>query len=211
MLALADGNDTNALAASRKAESLEPSRAGYHLLSGEILLRMKREKEAAESARFVADRWHGPDHNEAVALWNRIPAASRPADATVVEEVEEQSLAADGKLLSVSCDDKGKREVKLLREAQTLVFENKGREMVGYSDTLWYGSDHFNLCHHIDGMHAVVRYRPPVGNEYTGDWLSLELREELPPAPPSPSATVSPSQNTSAPPSDRSAPPTTPR
>ena len=101
MLFIADGQGTKALVAARKAEQLEPSRAGYHLLSGEILLRMKREKEAAESARYVAERWHGPDHNEAVALWNRTPVASRPAGATVVEEVEEQSQAAEGKVLSI--------------------------------------------------------------------------------------------------------------
>src|SRR6202162_2309268 len=110
MLFIADGQGARPLAPARKAERLEPSRAGYHLLSGEILLRMKREKEAAESARYVAERWHGPDHNEAVALWNRIPAASRPADAVVVEEVEEQSQAAEGKIRSLTCEDQGNRE-----------------------------------------------------------------------------------------------------
>jgi len=32
-------------------------------------------------------------------------------------------------------------------------------------------------------MHAVIRYRPAVTKEYTGDWMSIELRDELPPAP----------------------------
>jgi Tfp pilus assembly protein PilF len=183
MLDLADGQDTKALASSRKAEELEPSRAGYHVLSGEILLRTKHEKEAAETARYVAERWHGPDHNEAVALWNRIPAASRPADAIVIEEVEEQSQAAEGKLQSVSCDEKGKNEITLQRGDDPMVFKSKGRQMIGYSDTLWYGSDHFSLCHHVQGMHAVIRYRPAVSKEYAGDWLSIELRDELPPEP----------------------------
>jgi tetratricopeptide (TPR) repeat protein len=180
MLFIADGQGTRALVAARKAEQLEPSRAGYHLLSGEILLRMKREQEAAQTARFVAERWHGPDHNEAVALWNRIPVASRPADAIVIEEVEEQSQAAEGKMHSLSCDEKGKNEVTLQRGDDLMVFKNKGRQMVGYSDTLWYGSDHFSLCHHVEGMHAVIRYRPAVSKEYAGDWMSIELRDELP-------------------------------
>jgi Tfp pilus assembly protein PilF len=180
MLYIADGQDAKAQASSRKAEELEPSRAGYHLLSGEILLRMKHEKEAAEVARYVADRWHGPDHNEAVALWNRIPAASRPADAVVIEEVEEQSQAAEGKMLSIACDEKSKNEVTLQRGDDLMVFKSKGRQMIGYSDTLWYGSDHFSLCHHVEGMHAVVRYRPAVTKDYAGDWLSIELRDELP-------------------------------
>jgi tetratricopeptide (TPR) repeat protein len=183
VLFIADGQGTKALVQARKAEQLEPSRAGYHLLSGEMLLRMKREKEAAETARYVAERWHGPDHNEAVALWNRIPAASRPADAVVVEEVEEQSQAAEGKIRSLSCGEKGKNEVTLQRADDTMVFKSKGRQMIGYSDTLWYGSDHFSLCHHVEGMHAIVRYRPAVSKDYAGDWLSIELRDELPPEP----------------------------
>jgi Tfp pilus assembly protein PilF len=183
ILDLADGQDAKALASSRKAEQLEPSRAGYHLLSGEILLRMKREKDAAEVARYVAERWHGPDHNEAVALWNRIPAASRTADAILIDEVEEQSQAAEGKMLSIACGEKNKNEVTLLRGDDLLVFKSKGRQMIGYSDTLWYGSDHFSLCHHVEGMHAVIRYRPAVSKDYAGDWLSIELRDELPPDP----------------------------
>jgi len=183
MLYIADGQGTRALVAARKAEQLEPSRAGYHLLCGELLLRMKREKEAADTARYVAERWHGPDHNEAVALWNRIPTASRPADAIVVEEVEEQSQAAEGKMLSIACGEKSKNEVTLRRGNDLMVFKSKGRQMIGYSDTLWYGSDHFSLCHHVEGIHAVVRYRPPVTKDYAGDWLSIELRDELPPEP----------------------------
>jgi tetratricopeptide (TPR) repeat protein len=183
MLFIADGLGTKALVQSRKAEQLEPSRAGYHLLSGEMLLRMKREKEAAETARYVAERWHGPDHNEAVALWNRIPAASRPADAVVVEEVQDQSQAAEGKIRSLLCGEKGKNEVTLQRGEDTMVFKSKGRQMVGYSDTLWYGGDHFSLCHHVEGMHAIVRYRPAVSKDYAGDWLSIELRDDLPPEP----------------------------
>jgi tetratricopeptide (TPR) repeat protein len=183
MLFIADGQGTKSLVAARKAEQLEPTRAGYHLLSGEILLRMKREKEAAESARYVVERWHGPDHNEAVALWNRIPVASRPADTIVVEEVPEQSQAAEGKLLSIACDEKNNSEVTLQRGDDLMLFKSKGRQMVGHSDTLWYGSDHFRLCHHLRGMHAVIRYRPAVTKEYAGDWISIELRDELPPEP----------------------------
>jgi tetratricopeptide (TPR) repeat protein len=183
MLFIADGQGTKSLVAARKAEQLEPTRAGYHLLSGEILLRMKREKEAAEFARFVAERWHGPDHNEAVALWNRIPAASRPADAVVIEEVEEQSRAAEGKMLSIACGEKSKNEVTLQRGDDLMVFKSKGRQMIGYSDTLWYGGTHFSLCHHVEGMHAVIRYRPAVSKDYAGDWMSIELRDELPPEP----------------------------
>lgn len=182
ILELFAGHEERALALSRKAEDLEPSRAGYHLLTGEILLRLKREKDAAEIARFVAERWRGPDHNEAVELWNRIPEASRPGDATVIEETEEQAKVVEGKIQSVTCSEKSNKIVTLQHGNETLTFHSKGRQLVGFSDTLWYGTDHFDLCHHVEGLHAVVRYRPPVGSEYTGDWLSIEIRQELPPA-----------------------------
>lgn len=32
------------------------------------------------------------------------------------------------------------------------------RHMIGYSVTLWYGTDHFKICHHLEGMHALIRY-----------------------------------------------------
>jgi hypothetical protein len=63
-----------------------------------------------------------------------------------------------------------------------MVFKSKGRQMVGYPDTLWYGADNFNICHHAEGIHAVIRYRPSVSKEYAGDRLSVELRDELPPS-----------------------------
>src|ERR1700722_4075182 len=88
-----------------------------------------------------------------------------------------------GKMLSIACGEKSKNEVTLQRGDDLMVFKSKGRQMIGYSDTLWYGSDHFSLCHHVEGMRAVIRYRPPVSKDYAGDWLSIELRDELPPEP----------------------------
>ena len=78
---LRQGKTSDAFAVSRRAEQLEPSRAGYHIWSGQILLRMNRATDASDFARFVAERWVGSDHNEAVELWNRIPAGQRgPGD-----------------------------------------------------------------------------------------------------------------------------------
>ncbi len=180
---LADGHDVKTLVFARKAEASQPSVAGYHLLSAEILLRLKKENEAAELAKFVADRWESTDHNEAVALWNRIPEASRPAGVTLEEEIEPQSKSVEGTIRSVTCEAKDKKNVTLQHGDEALTFHSKGAQRVGFSDTIWYGIDNFSLCHHVEGTHAVIRYRPPVGNEYTGDWLSIELRDELPAAP----------------------------
>src|SRR6267142_2239462 len=68
--ALANGKLTLALAMARTAEKMEPSRAGYHLLTGQILLRMGHPTEAAAYAAYVASRWEGVDHDEAMELWN---------------------------------------------------------------------------------------------------------------------------------------------
>lgn len=179
---VADRHGVTALALSRKAEALQPSVAGYHLLSGEILLRLKNEKEAAEVAKWVAERWERSDHNDAVALWNRIPEASRPAGTTIVEDLQPQSKSAEGTIRSVTCGDKDQKDISLQHDDEVLTFHSKGAQSIGFSDTIWYGMNHLNLCHHVEGMHAVVRYRPPVGNEYTGDWLWIELRDELPAA-----------------------------
>jgi cytochrome c-type biogenesis protein CcmH/NrfG len=78
-MAVRQGNLSNTLAVARKAEQLEPSRAGYHLLSGQIMLRTGRGTEAGTFAKYVAERWYGPDHDEAVELWNSVPEAQRTA------------------------------------------------------------------------------------------------------------------------------------
>ena len=63
-----------AYALSRKAEQLEPTRAGYHVQSGQFLLHIGEGRgSAVVFAKYVADRWPGPDHNEAVELWTRFP------------------------------------------------------------------------------------------------------------------------------------------
>ena len=77
-LAMRQRNYQLAFTDSRKAESLEPSRAGYHLLTGRILLASGRGGDAAPFARFVAERWIVSDHDEAVELWNAIPQEKRP-------------------------------------------------------------------------------------------------------------------------------------
>jgi tetratricopeptide (TPR) repeat protein len=87
-LALREGDLTSAWQLSKKAEELEPSLAGYHLLTGEVLKRMGKSADAGAYAKFVADRWIGPDHDEAVELWNTLPTADRPA----LEPVSETDL-----------------------------------------------------------------------------------------------------------------------
>jgi len=183
-LALANtraGNLRAAVPLALKAENLEPSRAGYYLLTARLLLETGHPEEAAKQASFVAARWKGPDRDEAIALWNRIPADKRPEDASLTEDPIPDVKTAEGTLVSVTCD---KGTSLVLQNADGKVnYRNGGSFLVGYSDTLWYGADHFNLCHHIEGMHAIVRYKPSQNKEIAGEWTELELRDDLPTPP----------------------------
>ena len=181
-LAVRQGNPTVALAIARRAEQLEPSRAGYHLLSGQILLRLGRGPEAAASAKFVADRWFGPDHDEAVELWNNVPLADRPAGDPPSEVIPPGIQTMSGLLKSASCGEKG-LTFDVDHDGQKLIFRTvAGGWIGGYSDTLWYGGDHFSFCHHTEGLRAVVRFKPSSDQTYAGDLTEIELREDLPPS-----------------------------
>ena len=165
---------------SRKAEELEPSRAGYHILTGYILLRMGKGAEAAAFAKYVAERWFGPDHDEAVELWNSIPAKDRPTDA-LEETIPKDTQTVSGTVRSVSCAEQEQGWAFILTHGdQSLTFHRKGPFAAGFSDTIWYGEDHFSLCHHLEGMRAVVRYRPPADSSYNGEVAEIEIRDEFP-------------------------------
>lgn len=180
-LALREGDLDSALAVARKAEELEPSRAGYHLLTGQILRRTGKGADAAVAAKFVADRWLGPDHDEAVELWNSVPAGQRPAGESIVEFVPKDTQTVEGTVKSVHCPDQDEGWALVLNHGgQFLTFHHKGRFIAGYSDTLWYGGDHFNLCHHSEGLRAVIRYHSPSDATYAGDVAEIEIRDDLP-------------------------------
>jgi hypothetical protein len=160
---------------------LEPSRAGYHILTGQILLRQGKGVEAATFARFVAERWFGPDHDEAVELWNAVPPELRPAGDSLSETPPKDTQTLEGRVKVVNCSPKDQEwAVTINRDERTLTFHRKGGFAAGFSDTIWYGEDHFSLCHHLEGMRAIVRYKAPSDSTYGGDVAELEIRDELP-------------------------------
>jgi len=178
------GDLAHALALSRKAEQLEPARAGYHILSGQILERMGRGGEAAAFAKYVADRWTGADHDEAVELWNKVPVGQRPQGDLVPATAPEGTQLVEGKVKSATCGGKDTRESFVIEhEGKLLRFVVKSGFRGGFSDTLWYGEDHFSFCRHGEGLRAVVRYRPSSDNEYNGEVAEFELRDDLPELP----------------------------
>jgi tetratricopeptide (TPR) repeat protein len=181
---LRTGNLNNALVTARRAAQLEPSRAGYNLLVGNVLARMGKGADAVPIAQFVADRWSGPDHNEAVDLWNAIAADQRPAGQTIPYEIPDGVKSVEGSLRSLDCGDKDhKLQLTIDHDGQALTLRADGPFGAGYSDTLWYGSDHFSLCKHLEGMHVIARYKPVADSNYGGNLTVLEVREVLPEAP----------------------------
>jgi tetratricopeptide (TPR) repeat protein len=178
------GDLAPALAVARHAEQLEPSRAGYHILSARILQRLGRNKQAAEFSQFVAERWHGPDHNEAVELWKQLPAADKPAGIELSESVPSSTNSAEGKVVSTACgqDNEG-ITITIESGGKKQTFHSKGPFTAGFSDTLWYGADHFQLCRHLKGLRAVVRYKPTNDKEFAGEFVELEFRDDLPSLP----------------------------
>jgi tetratricopeptide (TPR) repeat protein len=178
-LAVQVGDFESALKISRKAEELDPSLAGYHLLTGQVLRRMGKTAEAADYAKYVAERWFGPDHDEAIELVDGLPPAQRPALEPQSESTTlKDALTAEGTVKSSTC---GKDESFVVdHNGQTLTFHRKGGVITGFSDTLWYGEDHFSLCRHLEGLRAVIRYRSPSDSSYAGDIVEMGIRDDLP-------------------------------
>ena len=182
LLELRKGDPERALGLSRRAEQLEPARAGYHILSGYIMLQLGRVADAAMFARYVADRWEGADHNEAVDLWNAIPAAQRPENVQLHEAVSGEAITVRGRIKSVSCGGKDHPGVTIVIEhdGRSLSFIGRERWRTGFSDTLWYGEDHFSLCHHLVEAQAVIGYTSSADKSYTGDLAQVEIRDDFP-------------------------------
>lgn len=178
---VAEGDPNQALKLALKAEKLEPWRAGYHLLTGQILLRLDRAADAASDAAYVADRWTSPDRDEAMELWNLVPAGKRPAQGPAEMAARDGVNSAQGTVKSVACDE-DKMTLTLEQGGQPLTFRVQ-RAGGGFSDTLWFGEDHFTPCYHTTGLRAVVQYKPAADKSYTGDVVFYGFRDDLPVAP----------------------------
>jgi len=176
-LDLGRGDGEAALKMAQKAEGLEPFRSGYRVMTGEILLRTGHPAEASARAAYVANRWGGPDHDEAMELWNSIPAAKRVSESPVDKPRPNDELVGEGMVKSVSCKDRS-FVVTLESEGKTLTFHSQGFP-VGFSDTLWVGRDHFTPCFHVDGLHAVARYKVSSDKSYAGDLMNLGFRDNM--------------------------------
>ncbi len=171
-----------ALKLALKAEKLEPWRAGYHLLTGQILLRLGQAADAASNAAYVADHWSSPDRDEAMELWNLVPAADRPAQAPAQIAEKDNASKAEGVVKSVTCHE-DEITMTLEQGGQPLTFRVQHNAAGGFSDTLWFGEDHFTPCYHTTGLRAVVQYKPAADKAYSGNVMFFGFRDDLPAVP----------------------------
>ncbi len=185
-IGLLRGDLTAALAVARRAEQLEPSRAGYHIFSARIMQRMGHQLDAATIARYVAERWTGPDHDEAVEVWSSVPEDQRTGGEPLTLSLLPDTVSVEGTVKSATCGNKDHPFSLTLQKGDALLTFRGGEHgwMTGFSDTLWYGADHFSLCHHVENLRAVVRYRESKDKTFAGELAELELREDLPPSAP---------------------------
>jgi Tfp pilus assembly protein PilF len=165
---------------ARKAEELDPSLAGYHLLTGKVLRRMGKGAEAADYARYIASRWIAGDHNEAVELWNSIAPEQRPAGDSPTLEVPAGSQVATGAVKSAKCRDETELvDFTIIHEGQALTFRRKGPFYTSFADTIWYGGDQFSICRHLEGRRTILHYAPTNDTGYAGDIIDIEIRDDV--------------------------------
>jgi hypothetical protein len=77
----------------------------------------------------------------------------------------------------VSCHDRA-FAITLDKDGESLTFRSEGFP-VGFSDTLWVGQDHFSPCFHVNGLRAIVRYKPSSDKAYAGDLSYAGFRDDL--------------------------------
>lgn len=179
-LALRQNDLKTALSYATRAEGLEPSRAGYHTYTGQILLKMGRYQEAAEHARFVAQRWTAADHNEAVDLWNSIPEAQRPAGDAMVEDRPKDTERVEGVLKAATCGDRTQWSLTIAQGDRSVSFRQAEKFRWGFSDSFWYGQNHISICHGLEGKRTIAFYKPSPNKDTAGEAVEVEVRNDLP-------------------------------
>jgi tetratricopeptide (TPR) repeat protein len=174
---------------SIQAQRLEPDRGGYQTNSAAILLLGRNYPAALKAAGTVAARWDNSDSAEALAVViqaRRLGKIDQTAEEKTQEDQEmeyaKDSTAVEGIVQSTHCEKSKPLELVLRSGDKTLNFKSGKKFGLGFSDTLWYGEDHFSECYHLDGMNALVRYSPSSdpGGETEMRWL--EIRDELIPS-----------------------------
>jgi tetratricopeptide (TPR) repeat protein len=174
---------------SIQAQRLEPDRGGYQTNSAAILLLGRNYPAALKTASAVATRWDNSDSAEALAVVTqarRLGKIERTAEEKTQEdrdmEYTKDTTAVEGIIQSTHCEKSKPLELVLRSGDKTLNFKSGKKFGLGFSDTLWYGEDHFSDCYHLEGMNALVRYSPSSDPAAETEMRWLEIRDELIPS-----------------------------
>lgn len=199
-VAVRRGRLSEAFQAAAEAQKLEPDRAGYLTQMAAILLLERDYANAFRVADAVVRRWSSSDTADAMLIRDQAhrlaeTAASTgdqvhrlvgTAPSTDDHAVEADStkypggtLAVEGVIAEVSCQKDEPMEIMLQSGDKTLTF-HAGKVFSGrFSDSLWFGRDHFRYCYHLQGMKAIVRYRLHARGQT--ELVSLEILDDLTP------------------------------
>jgi tetratricopeptide (TPR) repeat protein len=182
------GQLQDALDLAIKAQKLEPDRAGYLTNAAAILLLGHNYAESIKLASTVAGRWAASDSAEALTIVARARQSGgiQPTPDELAQEASEMKYAEDttsveGTIQSVICEKSKPMQLVLETGGKSLNFHAGKPYGMGFTDTLWYGEDHFNPCHHLEGMRAVLRYKVSSGQSEENEFRWLEIRDELTP------------------------------
>jgi hypothetical protein len=174
-------NFERAATAAVKAQQLSPGRAGYHLLIGNILHALGRDSEAAAVARYVADRWQGLNHDEAAELWRKLSPASRQGADIVKRPALPGTRVKSGRIASLRCNEKDQTMTMVIDGAPLTFRTSDEKTNIEFSDTLWFGADHFNVCSHLDGLRAEIQYMPASSSSrISGALMQFDIYDDIP-------------------------------
>ena len=175
-----------ALQAAVAARNLQPDRAGYWTNIAAILFLAHDYPNSIRIGDSVVSRWEGPDGAEALGIVERARRASAAQVTPQEQEAETQAMkyavnltSVDGFVESISCEKEKVTEVVLRSGDETMKFRPSKGYGMGWSDTLWMGSDHFRICYFAKGMKATVRYDKSSDASVQGDMKWIELRDDL--------------------------------
>jgi Tfp pilus assembly protein PilF len=171
-----------ALLRAQQAQRLAPVRGAYTALVASLLRSAGREQEAAALAGDAPGRRSGSDRDVTMAARQTLPdfvqiRIEGPVDAT--SPANKTSLAS-GKVDSVTCSEK-QGTVGVVLDGVALALRAPEKVIVGrLSTNLWYSVDHFDFCHHLEGLQAEIYYYPPARPNEPGLLAQFNVRRDFP-------------------------------
>src|SRR5262249_31260852 len=122
--------------------------------------------------------WQDLHHDEAVALWQKLPAAVREGPELTKRPTLPGVRVISGRITSVGCDEKAQTMTVKIDDTSR-AFQTKGESIkFGLSDTVWFGADHFNRCLHLEGLRGVIQYKPSSVPGITGTLGEFEIYDD---------------------------------